>query len=161
MWKKLGEKGLQSLFHKNVNFQETVYKLYALAYVPPQHVVRFYVEFVLNYIECQIDEDDDWKEMSDELDEFGKYYTNTWIGKVAETRAGSGNGIRRKPLYSIDSWNQYDSVLSGVASTTNNVESFNRTWNMLAGNNPNIWSCFRSKMLSLAEFFCPMLWVKT
>lgn len=75
--KKLGEKGLQSLFYQNVNFQETMYKLYALAYVPPQHVVRFYYDLLLDYIECKIDEDEDWREMSQELDKHGLYYTNT------------------------------------------------------------------------------------
>ena len=69
----------------------------------------------------------------------GCNYTNTWIGKIAETRAGSGKGTRRQPLYSIESWNQYDSILSGGVSTTNSVKSFNRTWNMLVGSNPNIW----------------------
>ena len=72
MWKKLGEKGLQSLFDQNMNFQETMYKLYAHPYVPSQHVsVRFYSDLVLDYIECKIDEDEDWREMSQELDEYG------------------------------------------------------------------------------------------
>ena len=116
-----------------------MYKLFALAYMPPQHVVRFYSDLVLDYIECKIDENEDWREMSQELDEYGLYYTDTWIGKIAETRAGSGKVTRRQPLYSIESWNQYDSILSGGVSTTNSVESFNRTWNMLVGSNPNIW----------------------
>ena len=30
-------------------------------------------------------------------------------------------------------------ILSGGVSTTNSVESFNRTWNMLVGSNPNTW----------------------
>ena len=77
--------------------------------------------------------------MSQELDDYGLYYTNTWIGIIAETRAGSGKGTRRQPLYSIESWNQYHSILSGGVSNTNSVESFNRTWNMMVGSNPNIW----------------------
>ena len=55
-----------------MNFQETMYKLYAHPYVPSQHVsVRFYSDLVLDYIECKIDEDEDWREMSQELDEYG------------------------------------------------------------------------------------------
>ena len=64
--KKLGEKGLQSLFYQNMNFQETMYKLYAHPVL-----VRFYSDLVLDYIECNIDEDEDWREMSQELDEYG------------------------------------------------------------------------------------------
>ena len=107
--------------------------------MPPQQVVRFYIDLVLDYIECKIDTDEDWKEMSQELDEYGLYYTNTWIGKIAETRAGYGKGTRHQPLYSIESWNQCGSILSGGVSTTNNVESFKHTWNMLVWSNPNIW----------------------
>ena len=49
-----------------MNFQETMYKLYAHPVL-----VRFYSDLVLDYIECNIDEDEDWREMSQELDEYG------------------------------------------------------------------------------------------
>ena len=155
---KTREKGLQSLFYQNVNFQETMYKLYALAYVPPKHVVRFYYDLVLDYIECKIDEDEDWRAMSQELDEYGLYYTNTWIGKIAETRAGSGKGTGHKPLHSIKSWNQYDSILSGGVSTTVWRVCIAHGWEQ--SQHLESESYFKNRSQSPAEFYYRILWDK-
>ena len=111
-----------------------MYKLFALAYMPPQHVVRFYSDLVLDYMNVRLTRMRiggrtrwvwvvlhrymDWKNSWDK----------SWIRKRYKT-----------PTCSIESWNQYDSILSGGVSTTNSVKSFNRTWNMLVGSNPNIW----------------------
>lgn len=39
VWRKLGDLGLQTLFHQNAEFQELIYKLYSLCYVPEDQVI--------------------------------------------------------------------------------------------------------------------------
>ena len=52
--------------------------------------------------------------MEGELDEYGLYYTDTWIGKIAETRAGSGKGTRH----------QHVALNLGISMTLSLVEEF-------------------------------------
>ena len=82
IWKQVGQKGLQSFFYQNSKFQEILYKMYALSYVPVDHVIRFYEEQILTCIENNLDEetgDNEWLEVATDLEEFGDYYTRTWL----------------------------------------------------------------------------------
>ena len=79
VWRKLGELGLQSLFHQNALFQETLYKLYALCHVPEAEVLNFYQKVILPTVEEGLHGDQDWMDVAEKLEEFGFYYENTWI----------------------------------------------------------------------------------
>ena len=70
-----------------------------------------------------------WSEQAEDLEEFGFYYENTWI----EKRSG------RSPLFPVELWNHYQTILDDGVATNNMLESFNRTWNKLAGKSPNVW----------------------
>ena len=129
IWRKLGDLGLQALFHQNPHFQELIYKLYSLCYVPVDQVVPFYNEVILPIVEEALDQDQDWIQHSDELDEFGLYFSNTWIVRRN----------RRSPLFPPSLWNLYTTVIEGGLQTNNMIESNNRTWNSLVGQRPNVW----------------------
>ena len=70
VWRKLGDLGLQTLFHQN-EFQEPICKLYSLSYFPKEHVVTTYNEVTLPLVEKGLDNIEDWLHYSDELEEFG------------------------------------------------------------------------------------------
>ena len=63
------------------------------------------------------------------LEEFGYYYETTWI----QCRNG------RPPLFAPCLWNHFDTLLADGVQTNNLLESFNRTFNKLAGTSSNVW----------------------
>ena len=132
IWRKIGELGLQSLFHNNAQFQEFVYKLYALSYVPVDKVESFWDDILYPWAQEILDNDDDWTEFSYQLEQFMLYFTNTWLRRR--------NG--KKALFEPKTWNHYESVLSGDLETNNMLESHNRTWNSIVGHKSNVWSIF-------------------
>jgi len=122
IWNQIKDKGLQSFFCQNAKFQEILYKMYALSYVPVEQVIRFYEEQILTSVENNLDEevgDEEWLEVSQELEVFGDYFTRTWIGNKSTTR--SGNKSRRRPLFAIKSWNQWSTVSADGTATNNSL----------------------------------------
>lgn len=134
IWTNVGNKGLQSFFHQNMLFQEIIYKIYALSYVPLEEVVRFYEEQIVTEVARGFEQDEEWEEMKEEICAFGNYIAATWIGKQNPRSGG-----RRRPLFPLESWNQHESILNDGVSTNNCLESFNRTWNSQIGTHPNVW----------------------
>ena len=130
IWKNLGDHGLQGLFHQSPAFQELIHKLYALCYVKIEDVVPIYHQHILPDIQKGIDENEDWQEYSDELQDFGDYYELTWIER-------QNHGAPRFPP---STWNHHDTIMNDGIQTNNHLESYNRTWNRLAGKDSNIWA---------------------
>lgn len=65
---------------------------------------------------------------------FMAYFEKNYIGTIEE---GSKN--YRSPLYEIAFWNVYDRVLLNIPRTSNNAETWNRTFNLrTVVANPNI-----------------------
>ena len=96
--------------------------MFALSYVPVEQVMRFYEEQILTSVENNLDEevgDEEWLEVSQELEVFGDYFTRTWIGNKSTTR--SGNKSRLRPLFAIKSWNQWSTVSADGTATNNSV----------------------------------------
>ena len=71
IWSKLGDLGLQALFHQEAKFQELTYKLYSLCYVPADEVVSTYNDVILPIVEHGLDNYQDWLDYAAELEEFG------------------------------------------------------------------------------------------
>ena len=128
IWKKLGEYGLQSLYHRNPRFTEVVNMLYGLCYIKEEDVVTLYKEHIVPIIGENLDEDDEWRELSDELNDFGDYY-ETWIERRGQ----------RPPRFPPALWNHHDTIMSGGIETNNHLESYNSKLNKLAGTNKNVW----------------------
>ena len=147
IWKNVMDKGLQSFFYKNPQFQEFIYTLYALAYVPVDDVIRVYDEFIGPMVVQYLEEEEDWASRVTQINNFGNYFINTWIGTRNKTKSGS----RRRPLFPLEMWNQHDECLADGISTNNALESFNRTWNSLLGPHPNIWKCINAMIRTEAD----------
>ena len=130
IWKNLGLHGLQSLYHQSPFFQDTINKLYALAYVKTEDVVSIYREHIVPVIQEGLDECEEWQEYTDELQDFGGYYESTWI----ERR------LQRSAKFPPVLWNHFDSIMHDGTQTNNCLESYNRKWNSIAGKNSNVWA---------------------
>ena len=50
----------------------------------------------------------------------------------------NGRKKRHSPLFSLETWSQYEPILEDGPSTNNVLESWNRTWNMIASKY-NLW----------------------
>ena len=98
------EVGLKPLFVDDVTFQEWVYMLYALCYVPPDDVVSAYENVLLPIILNMTQEGGDWEGGEDQFGVLIDYLDRTWIGRKPITR--QQNQSRRKPLFAIKLWNQ-------------------------------------------------------
>ena len=129
VWKNLGDHHLQELFNQNPRFQELIYLMYTLCYVPVDQVKSYYDEVIIPQVQEGVDHDQEWEDYDQEIDRFGYYYSQTWI----EKRGG------RRALFPPCLWNQYSTVLEDGMETNNMLESFNRTWNLLSGYSPNVW----------------------
>ena len=147
VWKNVCDKGLQSFFYNNALFQELIYTIYALAYVPVDDVISVYEEFIGPLAESYLNEDEGWANHATQLNNFGTYFVNTWIGAKNKTKSGS----RRRPLFPLEMWNQYEESLADGISTNNALESFNRTWNSMLGPHPNIWKCITAMIKTEAD----------
>lgn len=114
--------------------------LYGLAYVPLDKVRIFYFDLILNQIGQLIDYDEDWEDFKVELKSFGKYYESTWIER------------RNRPaMFEPALRNHYETILTGGPQTNNMLESYNRTWNGLAGSKPNVWGALELFVSQEAE----------
>ena len=78
-------------------------------------------------MEHGLDNYQDWIDFAAKLEEFGIYFSNTWINQR--------NG--RSPLFMPKLWNHYESVKESRPQTNNMLESHNRTWNSLVGHSSN------------------------
>jgi hypothetical protein len=93
IWRKLQEMDLIPFFHRDADFQELVYMVYALSFVPQDKIVDYYEEVILQRIEDKtsleagedgdavVDEDteDDtcWRFWQRQLDAFVAYLDHT------------------------------------------------------------------------------------
>ena len=88
-----------------------------------------YNDVIFPLVEHGLDNYGDWIDYAAELEEFGKYFSNTWICRR--------NG--QSPLCIPKLWNHFESVKEVGPQTNNMLESRNRTLNSLVGHSPNVW----------------------
>jgi len=86
VWKNLGAHKLQSLFYQNPRFQELIYSLYSLCYVPSDRVNEYYHEVITKLVDDGKEKDEEWEDYQEEINAFACYYRTTWIKK----RGGRG-----------------------------------------------------------------------
>ncbi|KAG8173372.1 hypothetical protein JTE90_015533 [Oedothorax gibbosus] len=66
------------------------------------------------------------------------YFEDTWIGRIAR------NGRRREPLFPIEMWNCFSSVVDGLPKTNNSIEGWHRHFSSLLGaHHPSVWKCIK------------------
>ena len=151
IYTKLGELGLQAFYNGNVEFNEIMHRVFALSFVPVEDVVQFYEEQIVSAIEEKIENNDIWRDGSEELEDFIRYMDRTWIGKIGLPRNGR-EASRRPPLFHHDMWNVYKGILENDPVMTNNgMESWNRTWNQEMGVKPNMWKVIKGFVKTESE----------
>ena len=100
------------------DFALNLKQIASLAFVPPQKVSKCYDTLV----------DSAFFKIHDTLlQPLLGYVENTWIGGLDRRRN------RRAPLFSIDLWNCYESVLNDLNKTNNHCEGFNNGFHSLLG----------------------------
>jgi hypothetical protein len=161
IWRKLQEMDLIPFFHRDADFQELVYMVYTLSFVPQDKIVDYYEEVILQRIEDKtsleagedgdavLDEDteDDtcWRFWQRQLDAFVAYLDHTWIGRKA-----ARSGRRGRSLIAHDVWNQYETLAmsseedEAFCLTNNSLERYNRAVKKLVGSHPNVWLFIQS-----------------
>ena len=75
------------------------------------------------------------------------YGFQEWVSHVETTYIGSlakknRNLIRNKPLFKVDSWSQYNQILTDGPLTTNGCEGYNNAFNGSSNVNASLWSTF-------------------
>jgi MULE transposase domain len=123
-WRRVGALGEISLF-KNNAFYKRIFKMtLCLAFIPPHEVLIYYRE-----IEAIVQSNGE-----PILDNFLNYFKKNYLG-IVETEELE----ETDPSFNIEFWNAYVRILKGVPRTSNNAESWNRTFNLRVDNpHPNI-----------------------
>jgi hypothetical protein len=167
VWRKLQEIGLIPFFFNDADFQELVYMIYALSFVPMDKIVDYYEEVILQRIEDKVgqlddetgdgidteDDDTTWKFWLRQLDVFVAYLDFTWIGKKA-----ARSGRRGRPHISTEVWNHYETMVESDKSgralclTNNSLERYNRTLKKMVGSHPNVWLFTQSLISQEADY---------
>jgi hypothetical protein len=148
-------------FHRDADFQELVYMVYALSFVPMDMIVDSYEEVILQRIEDKtsleageegdvvVDEDveDDtcWRFWQKQLDAFVIYLDHTGIGRKA-----ARSGRRGRSLIAHDVLNQFETLAmsskedEAFCLTNNSLERYNRTLKKLVGSHTKVWLFIKS-----------------
>lgn len=140
IWRRVQALGLQQRYQDDEVFALQVRMLPALAFVPPDDVIRAFTILT------------DGNYLPGELDQVVSYFESTWIGQRQR-----GNR-RRQPMYPVQLWNCYDSVrnrklknnksyklkdndvlILELGKTNNSCEGWHRGFLQLVGaHNPSI-----------------------
>ena len=109
IYKHVQSCGLQTRYAEDLEFMTSVKMLAALSFVPVQDVFYAYDSLVSS---------DYFIENEEILNDFLNYFESTWIGEKKR------NSIRGDPLFSIQMWNCFDSVIDNLPTTNNGVEGW-------------------------------------
>ncbi|OXA47628.1 hypothetical protein Fcan01_17938 [Folsomia candida] len=117
-----GDPELRELMSTDPGWALELRKLIALSFVPKEEVVAAF------------DEVESSRPFLDNAEILERYiFNNTWIGGFDR------RGNRKPPLFSIESWNCYDSVIQGLLKTNNFCEGFNNAFSsMLSAHHPTL-----------------------
>lgn len=115
-----------NLYSSDSEFSLKIWYLVALAFVPIQDVMATFEQLM---------EDDFFVENEGPLLQFVTYFERTWIGPWNRRKTA-----RIPPLFAIDLWNCYNSVLENLPKTNNSCEGFHNGFSaMLGSSHPTIY----------------------
>ncbi|XP_053592956.1 uncharacterized protein LOC128667325 [Microplitis demolitor] len=131
IWRHVQSEGLQQWYNKNIRVVQNIKMLMSLAFVPPNDVKEAYDELVKSefYVENE-------QRLSGLLD----YYESTWIGVLKRNKVD-----RSAPMFSIELWNCYDSVINEEMKSNNGIEGWHHSFNALV----RIYHANLSKFISV------------
>ncbi|KAL4113853.1 hypothetical protein QTP88_017414 [Uroleucon formosanum] len=129
IWCKIQENGLQNMYAEYAEFSLQIRHLCALAFVPIDKSVQYFNELI---------ESNYYVENENILSPMISYFEDTWI-----VRPNRRNG-RRPPMFSVNMWNCYESVIQDLPRTNNSVEGWYHAFNAALGaNHVSIWKFIR------------------
>jgi len=129
IWRKIQENGLQNMYAEDAEFSLQIRHLCALAFVPMDKSVQYFNDLI---------ESNYYVENENILSPMINYFEDTWIG-----RPNRRNG-RRPPMFSVNMWNCYESVIQDLPRTNNSVEGWHHAFNAALGaNHVSIWKFIR------------------
>ncbi|XP_037049634.1 uncharacterized protein LOC119083925 [Bradysia coprophila] len=122
IYRHIQAQGLQSIYGEDENFAQYMRCLAALAFVPPEEVVKRYEELKgLDFFKAKLS----GKSAVDVgVQNLLSYFEKTWIGHFARNRFV-------EPLFSIDLWNVYHQTLAFFPRTNNAVEAWHNAITIL------------------------------
>jgi hypothetical protein len=125
--KVCNDMGLKKRYESiNDDFAVNVRMLPALAFVPPEKVIEYFMEI------------EEYLSNEPEYEPLLSYFEEVYIGR----RRGRGSRVR--PRFSIESWNVHQRVLDGLHRTNNASEGFNSAINNSLGcSHPSLWKLIR------------------
>lgn len=124
IWVRIGNLGLINRYRNDLEFKKIIKMLLCLSFVPADDVLYAYQVIKQLISDSNITG----------LDRFIAYFEKNYIGIF-----GNSFDDFTKPIFEVKFWNVYYRVMNNLPRTTNNAESWNRTFNMrTAVANPNI-----------------------
>jgi hypothetical protein len=124
IWRKTQEVGLAGEYATNENLRNQIKVLSALAFLPVGEVAHTF--------------DDIFTDLSDDthagLEEIYTFFETTYVGRRP------ARGPRRRPRFSIDTWNVRQRTEEGIPRTNNKLEGLHRGIQcMFDGPHPTMW----------------------
>ena len=128
IWRKIQSSEcheIQKRYNDDPDFALQIKMLAALAFVPPNDVIRVFDDLVESeFFDCN------QRILKPLID----YFLDNWIGMLQTRRR------RRDPTFAITLWNCYYAVIDGLPKTNNALEGWHRAFSsLLSAHHPTIW----------------------
>ncbi|BAF45556.1 GfV-C17-ORF1 [Ichnoviriform fumiferanae] len=121
------QSSLGSLYNRDLELAHEIKKICALMFVPSENVLSSYEKLKKSSY---------YAENIEVLSELLSYFETTWIGTPKRRNRG-----QKAPLFEIEMWNHYSSVVNGEPRTNNNVEGwYRRLSSRTLKNNSTFWA---------------------
>lgn len=132
VWRHTQSLGLTCLYKQDAEFATRIRMLPSLAYVPTEDVVQTYE--LLNATVC-------CENSRVVFEYFERNYIGTALRRICD-RQGRNHVHRNTPLFPPATWNAFSCLMSGLATTNNNVEAWHRRFQALVSvSHPSFYKC--------------------
>lgn len=130
IWRKIQNLHMQQKYQNDEDFSFQIKKLLALAFVKPEDVIKFYEELI---------ESEYYVTNEDYLKPLLNYFETTWIRKK------NRRGRCKAPIFPIELWNCFDSIIEDSPRTNNAVEGWHNGFsNKLNCSHTSLWKFLNS-----------------
>ena len=141
--KNLKKKGLVTLRNNNEHVKKAILMIKSLVYAPPGFVLDVFDKYICNYIKVNGLND------IPEFQSFVCYFETSYLGKKQKRS-------RKKPTFSLDSWNMFHELCDNLPTTNNSMEQWNREFNQNNVGKQNIYTCIKGFKREI--LFCEAKW---
>jgi len=130
--RQVRKKGLQESYTHDEQFKGILNKMFALVYVPVEHLTAVWESVLLQDINLWNEEASSVEK--DAMSNFSTYFLETYLGRRVIKRKFSN------PRFRHETWNKANLVgMRRAVLTNNSLEGWNAKWNSCGSNASNIW----------------------